>query len=130
MAPSNPIPIEIRVHLARLRDLIRAAGVNAFLRAPLVTPEDRWFPDPWTADLESVRRQLFRLAGYAGLDKLGIEVVAFSNTRSESRVPAALLPAAVASPGPAAHYRRIHDGSAWIGVPRSFLGTPECLVEA
>jgi hypothetical protein len=64
---------EEREHLLdQLAKLILAAGADTFVAAPIVTPDDRAFPDRWTADRESAYRLVRRLMTYAGLDELDL----------------------------------------------------------
>src|SRR5258706_229165 len=115
------------LQLDRLRELIQRVGVESLLRAPLVTPEDRWFPDRWTPDLETVRRLLLRLADYAGMSELGIEVTLFTNDPTEATLPAALA-RVVPTSGTAGVFYGLDQGTAWFGVPRSHLVASDRLV--
>jgi hypothetical protein len=54
--------------LRDLGELIAARGAAAFLTAPIVEPDRRFLPDPWTGDLASTQVLLRRLMLYAGLD--------------------------------------------------------------
>src|SRR5262245_5380835 len=117
----------LELHLEQLRDLILRVGPGPILTAPLVTPDDAWFPDRWSPDLESVRRILFRLAEYAGLSQLDIEVVAFWDIPAKAEIPEPLIEAhAQASFG--AKLLGMHDGCAWFALHDNQLRMPQHLV--
>ena len=56
----------------QLAALIAAAGVEPFVSAPVVLPDDRFFPDPWTPDEAGVARLLRRVMALAGLGDLDL----------------------------------------------------------
>ena len=58
--------------LEQLAELIAAAGADPFLEAPLVLPEPRYFPDPWSPDEDGVERLLRRVMALAGLGDLDL----------------------------------------------------------
>jgi hypothetical protein len=56
----------------RLLDALARVGArvgwDAFVANPILTPEPRWFPDPWSPDRRGVRRLSTRLLRYVALD--------------------------------------------------------------
>jgi hypothetical protein len=104
------------LHLDRLRDLIAQVGVGPLFAAPLVTPEDTWFPDPWPrGGVEKVRQLLLRLAEYAALADLDVEVISFPEETAETDMPAPLIEQRAAS-GLTGSFYGIHEGRAWFGI--------------
>jgi len=114
------------VHLDRLRDLIARVGAGPLFAAPLVTPENKWFPDPWSPDYECVRRILLRMAEVAGLADLDVEVVGFPAEAAETEIPVSLVEGR--PPGVAGRFYGIHEGCAWFGVHDQQLENPERLI--
>ena len=108
----------IDLQLDQLRDLIARVGVEPLFGAPLVTPEDKWFPDPWKGQgFEGIRRLLLRLAEYAGLADLDVEVIAFP-WETEAEMPPPLIEQRAAS-GLTGAFHGIHEGRAWFAIDRS-----------
>ena len=62
--------------------LIERAGIEPYVAAVLVEPTDRFFPDPWHADVESLRQLARRVFDYVGLTKVTIEVEAATSERA------------------------------------------------
>ena len=90
--------------VAQLADLIRRASPEPFLCAPLVLPNDSFFPDRWQGDAASVQRLLDRLLGYARVERGAV---------AQLRVPPELLArpdvlVALAARAAAAAWRRTH----------------------
>ncbi len=54
--------------LARLGSLIEERGFETFVRAPLLEPSPRYFPDSWEPSERGVRTLSLRLLRYAGLE--------------------------------------------------------------
>jgi len=115
------------LQLDRLRDLIARVGPEPLFAAPLVTPENAWFPDRWSPDLECVRRILLRMAEVAGLSDLDVEVMGFPEETAETQMPASLLERRSES-GAVGLFYGIHDGCAWFGIEESQLQTPKRLI--
>ncbi len=67
-------PLEARAYLIeQLAALVKARGVGHLARAPLILPDEAYFPDPWAGGEASVRRVVRRLLRYTGIE--GIPVV-------------------------------------------------------
>jgi hypothetical protein len=115
------------LQLDRLRDLITRVGPEPLFAAPLVTPDDAWFPDRWSPDLECVRRILLRMAELAGLQDLDVEVACFPEETAETRMPVSLIERRSES-GAAGLFYGIHDGCAWFGIEEGELRTPRRLI--
>lgn len=107
------------LQLDRLRDLIARVGVEPLFAAPLVMPEDAWFPDPWRRSLENIRRLLLRLAEYAGLSDLDVEVIVSPESK-DTEMPAPLIEQRAAS-GLTGIFYGIIEGRAWFGIERLFV---------
>src|SRR5450432_592905 len=75
MAIPLPTVAERAALAADLAALIAKADCDVFVAAPLVEPNDRYFPDPWQRDSEGVARLARRVFAYAGLEAVEIEVV-------------------------------------------------------
>ena len=117
----------LELQLDRMRDLIARVGPEPLFAAPLVTPEDAWFPDRWSPDLECVRRILLRMAEVVGLQDLDVEVAGFPEETADTQMPVSLLERRSES-GAAGLFYGIHDGCAWFGVEEQQLRTPQRLI--
>ncbi|HEY5947340.1 MAG TPA: hypothetical protein VIV40_17670, partial [Kofleriaceae bacterium] len=69
-----PAPLEREWLWSALESVIQRRGEDALLHAPLVIPDDRFFPDRWTPDRNGVASLAKRLLGYAGLSHLEVSV--------------------------------------------------------
>jgi hypothetical protein len=118
----------MELQIARLGEVLRAVGSQPLLQAPLVVPSDHWFPDRWTPDLESVRRILFRLAEYAGMPELGIEVVLGSDWLAKAHLPQDLHEAFDGAQRSPSHFLGFHTDVAWFTIDRHLLAMPRSLV--
>jgi len=67
-----------------LRDLIRKKGIAQFGCAPLLTPSDDDFPDPWDGSVRAAHRITQRLMQHAGLGKLSISLTALPDDEAEA----------------------------------------------
>lgn len=114
--------------LERSTELIRAAGFEGYVTAPLVLPDARSFPEPWTADARSVRRVALRLLGYAGLE-LGVEVEVFAGER-RTEFDAHGVEQVVGHEGAAAWFAGIDAGVCLFGCEADQLGDPTGVVAA
>lgn len=118
------LPDEVeREHLiGELAGLIDAAGADHFLTAAILEPNDRSFPDPWTADGPGVKRLLQRLLGYAGLDHLTLtlEIDQFSQATGKVMMDGT----AGGHEGTAAWFAGIRDGVCAFGVDTRGLEDP------
>ena len=77
-----PTVAERNALVADTATLIERAGIEPYVAAVLVEPTDRFFPDPWQADVESLRRLARRVFDYAGLAKVTIEVEPATSERA------------------------------------------------
>ncbi len=73
-----PAPDEQAWLIERLKELMGAIGPGNFLDGPLVLPDRRFFPDPWSFTRRGIDRVTRRLMQYAGLGHLDVEVRFFS----------------------------------------------------
>src|SRR5229473_6953618 len=53
-----------------LRDIIKKRGLAQFACAPLLTPSDDDFPDPWDGSVRAAHRLTQRLMQHAGISNL------------------------------------------------------------
>lgn len=67
---------ETQAHLLScMRVLIERWGAEAYLTAPILEPTDRDFPDTFAPGLKGVRTVARRMASYAGLGGVGVDVM-------------------------------------------------------
>jgi hypothetical protein len=114
--------------LERSAELIAAAGFEGYVTAPLVLPDSRSFPEPWTADARSVRRVAMRLLGYAGLE-LGVELEVFAGER-RTEFDAHGVEQVVGHEGAAAWFAGIDAGVCLFGCEADQLDDPTGVVAA
>jgi hypothetical protein len=100
--------------LERCAELVDAIGWQRFVRAPLLLPDERSFPDPWTADARGIRRLALRLLAYAELGQLEVSVEVFSGNRPSRHDPGGTLQVA-------AWFAGIEDGVCKFGCARDQL---------
>lgn len=67
-----PEPVDQEWLLDGLRDLAAAHGVAPLLRAPIVLPNDTYFPDRWSGDREGALTLTRRIMRYAQLQHLSV----------------------------------------------------------
>ena len=67
-----PTPRDQDWLVEHLAGLVRRHGAAPLLEAPLLEPSAAFFPEPWTRDVEGVRRLARRLLDYAGLRRVGV----------------------------------------------------------
>lgn len=125
-----PAPLEREWLWAALQTLIEARGEEAFLTAPLVLPNDEFFPDRWTPDEDGVARLAKRLLGYAGLGQLGVDVRLFSEPTEVREVGLDGRAAATSHAGAAAWFAGIRGGVCVFGAEADGLEDPLGLVGA
>jgi len=77
-----PTVAERNALVADTATLIQRAGIEPYVAALLVEPNDRFFPDPWRADVESLSRLARRVFDYVGLAKVTIEVEPATSERA------------------------------------------------
>jgi len=117
----------LELQLDRFGELLRAVGVEPLLRAPLVAPNDDWFPDRWDADFESVREVLFRLVEYAGMPDLGVDAVFRTDPLVRNHLPEALNES-FSAPGSGNRFLGFDGDWAWFSVDFKTLTSPRVLV--
>jgi hypothetical protein len=110
-----PAPLEREWLWAALQTLIDKRGEQTFLTAPIVLPNDRWFPDRWTPDEAGVAALAKRLLGYAGLEHLGVEVEVFTEPTEVREVGLDGRAAATSHAGAAAWFAGIRGGTCLFG---------------
>jgi hypothetical protein len=69
-----PAPLQREWLWSALEALIERRGEDTFLKAPLVIPDDTFFPDRFTPDADGIAGLARRLLGYAGLSHLDVSV--------------------------------------------------------
>ncbi len=74
MAATLPDPEDRDWLLDQLAELVSRAGWRNLVLAPVVEPDDRFFPDPWEPGPRGVQRLARRLLRYAGLGELEVHV--------------------------------------------------------
>jgi hypothetical protein len=125
-----PPPAERAALLSALVELAEQVGTDTLLQAPLITPEPRCFPDPWTPTPEGAWAVARRLLVYAGLGDLTLRLdVGEYAERVRGHDHHGHLREHVGE-GPAAWFAGIEEGDCWFGLDASHLGTPEVLVGA
>ncbi|MFT3692111.1 MAG: hypothetical protein QM831_03150 [Kofleriaceae bacterium] len=121
-----PDDVEREHLIGELANLIATAGAERFLNAPILEPNDRSFPDPWTADAAGVTRLIQRLLGYAGLDhlRLTLEIDQFSQATGKVLMDGT----AGGHEGTAAWFAGIRDGVCAFGLDTRGLEDPIGLI--
>lgn len=75
---SKPEPVLDEDHQrwmdASAQSLMRLLGRQRVLNATVITPDDRYFPDPYRADEASAHRIAGRIAGYLGVSPTSFEL--------------------------------------------------------
>jgi hypothetical protein len=125
-----PAPLEREWLWAALETLVEARGEEPFLRAPIVLPDDRFFPDRWSADEHGVARLARRLLGYAGLGHLEVEVEVFTEATEVREVGLDGRASATSHVGAAAWFAGIRGGTCLFGAEADQLGDPVGIVGA
>jgi hypothetical protein len=74
-----PAPLEREWLATALETVIAARGEDRFLTAPLLLPEDRFFPDRWSPDEAGAGALARRLLDYADLSHLDVSIETFEN---------------------------------------------------
>jgi len=103
-----------------LRDLIRARGIAQFAGAPLLTPSDDDFPDPWDGSVRAAHRITQRLMHHAGIGDLRISLTALPDDDA--------APDDVWDAGTAGWFSGIEDGRARFGIQPKEIGDPDSVV--
>jgi len=115
--------------LARLRELIEAAGWERFVSALPVFPREEFFPDRWTADAFGIRRLALRLLRYAGLSHFEVMVDIFEEERAVELDPSGRV-RSMRHRGAAAWFAGIEDDVCFFGTEVAQLGDPLGVVAA
>jgi hypothetical protein len=96
---------------------VRARGFEPFVRATLLEPDPRFFPDRWEPTRAGVRRLARRLLTYAGLDELDARIEVFG----EGDEPRGRGTSTVTHVGTQAWYAGTEGGVCYFGVARHLL---------
>lgn len=81
-----PDPEEREWLIQALGHLVTRRGSEPFLAMPLVEPDRKHFPDPWSFSHQGLDRVTRRLLQYAGLGQLDICVQVFTDEEWEQAV--------------------------------------------
>lgn len=111
--------------LDSLRELVAACGHQHLVTTPLVLPQPRHFPDPWSPDARGVRRLALRILRYAALHDLDVAIEMFDDGQAAANRPA-LGPRVHTEPheGAAAWFAGITDDTCWFGANVTLLDDP------
>jgi hypothetical protein len=127
---SLPAPLAREWLAAALETLIAARGEETFLTAPLLLPDDSWFPDRWSPDASGVARLAKRLLAYAGLGELAVSIETFETERQIEQVGLDGRASKWTHDGAAAWFAGIERNTCLFGVEISKLDDPLGLVAA
>ena len=103
-----------------LRELIRAGGIAQFVAAPILTPSDDDFPDPWDGSVRAAHRITQRLMQHAGLRDLRFSLTALPDDEA--------TPEDAWDAGTAGWFSGIDDGRARFGIQPKEIGDPDSVV--
>ncbi len=127
--PHLPSPERQELLLTRLATLIRQRGCGPWVNAPLLTPDDRWFPDRWTPDAAGARVVLRRLMRYAGLDRLDLHLQVVQRRGKVQALDAYGRPSQTWHSGAIGWFAGIDElGKCHFGLDASQVVDPEALV--
>jgi hypothetical protein len=112
------------VLLDALAFIIRRRGYETFVRAPIVEPTSRYFPDPWEASERGVRVLSLRLLAYAGLEDFDASV----EIDREGYEPADDRVGSYRHAGAAAWFWGIHEETCVFGCDRRQLDEADAIV--
>jgi hypothetical protein len=115
--------------ITRTAELIAAAGWQHYVRAPLLLPDERSFPDRWTPDVRGLRRLALRLLAYAGLEQLDVNIEVFQGERA-TQLDAHGHEQVTGHEGAAAWFAGIEDGVCLFGCDVDQLEDPIGVVGA
>ncbi len=113
-----------------LADLVDACGYEWFVRAPLIEPTERDFPDEWHPSAEGVAILAQRLFAYAGLTDLEAVVERFEDDAPQKGLLGLGLEMRVEHSGAAAWFAGIEGKRCYFGVNESQLGDADGVVAA
>lgn len=123
-----PAPLVREWLWSALESIIERRGEDTFLKAPLLIPDDRFFPDRWSPDERGISTLAKRLLGYAGLDHLGVDVSLYEEDVDIEELGHDGKPAKWSHSGTAAWFAGIEGGAAIFGANRNKLDDPLGLV--
>jgi hypothetical protein len=124
-----PPPPEREWLLSQTAELLARDGHAAYLRAPLLEPTPRWFPDHWGGGEASVRRIVLRLLRYAGHRDFDAEVVIHEEDPAR-RGTVQNKPAPMRGKDPVAWFVRREGQVLHFACEEAILREPENLVPA
>jgi hypothetical protein len=125
-----PAPLEREWLWAALQTLVDTRGETTFFTAPILTPDDRCFPDRWTPDRDGVAALAKRLLGYARLDHLDVDVDVFVEPTEVREVGLDGRASATSHAGAAAWFAGIRGNTCYFGAEQDQLDDALGLVGA
>jgi len=123
-----PAPLEREWLWSGLEQLIQRRGEDTFLKAPLVIPDDKFFPDRFTPDADGIATLARRLLGYAGLAHLEVSVETYEEEVDVEEVGYDGKASKWSHSGTAAWFAGIEGARALFGANTTKLGDPLGLV--
>lgn len=127
---SLPPPLRCAWLASALEKLISSRGEETFLEAPIVLPEDRFFPDRWSPDVAGVSALARRLLAYAKLGHLDVSIETFENEQQIDEVGMDGRASKWSHAGAAAWFAGISNGRCRFGVELGKLTDPLGVVAA
>jgi len=116
-----PKPLEREWLWAALQTLVEARGEETLLTAPILTPDDRCFPDRWTPDGNGVATLAKRLLRYAGLERFDVDVEVFVEPTEVREVGLDGRASATSHAGAAAWFAGIRGNTCYFGAEQDQL---------
>lgn len=123
-----PAPLEREWLWSALEAVIQRRGEETFLKAPLVIPDDSFFPDRFTPDADGISTLARRLLGYAGLSHLDVSVEMYEEDVDIEEIGHDGKASKWSHSGTAAWFAGIENGCALFGANSSKLDDPLGLV--
>lgn len=114
--------------LQALASLIKERGAKPFLTAPIIEPNEDFFPDRWTPDEGGVENLAKRLLHYAKIGKLKAHVTIYDNPEEAKTLDPHGRPGATERHGAAAWFAGIVNDVCQFGAEESHLAHPEEIV--
>lgn len=115
--------------ISQTAELLARQGHDAYLRAPILEPNPRWFPDHWGGGEASVRRIVLRLLRYAGHVGIDVDVVIHEEDPAR-RGTVQNKPAPMRNRDPVAWFVRRDGTRLHFACEEAILREPENLVPA
>jgi hypothetical protein len=103
-----------------LREIINKRGIAQFATAPLLTPSDDDFPDPWDGSVRAAHRLTQRLMQHAGIGNLNISLTALPDDEAAADD--------VWDAGTAGWFSGIDRGRARFGIQPKEIDDPDSVV--